>query len=454
LIKLLVTPNEPLERGTRYATTAGVHVGSHEHTHFEFKIGRPRQNKADRSAGDSIAVPVDFDDQSERAKVNPEVLHLDPWIVFWRIFEDRSRREGKIRAAMKPLEPGRTGRRIEFSAEDSRPTAGREDLNYYWTFGDGGYERGPRVYHVFSKAGVYPVTVVADDGGNRASFTQHITISGDPVKKPVLALGAADEMTFRTRPASVADTYDEPPRFIPHTISFTARQSHPRPRVKVVSLNNTGGGILPAAKEPQVLYERGQSWLKTSLKGNGNHQSVQVEVDATGLWHETYSAIVTIECPTAVNSPQAFGVRLRVPETAPESDVTIDDRDPGFYATPYFWVGHRFCRCPFERRGCDGFYLTNGRRARDGEFVRFTPDLEAGRYTVSFPKETPFSDGTEFNVRVRHLNGEETLRIRPALSHTIGTFDFGEGTDGFVEIPAAGSKGLVVADALRFRRGS
>jgi hypothetical protein len=177
-------------------------------------------------------------------------------------------------------------------------------------------------------------------------------------------------------------------------------------------------------------------------------------VDATGLPHGIYSAVVCVACRTVANSPQAFRVQLRVPETSPLSDVTIDDRDSGFYATPHFWVGHRFCRCPVEGRGYNGFYLTNGGRAHNGEFVRFTPYLKAGRYTVSFPKETPFSEDTEFNVRVRHLNGEETLRIRPALSRTIGTFDFDEGTDGFVEILAADSKGLVVADALRFRRGS
>lgn len=32
----------------------------------------------------------------------------------------------------------------------------------------------------------------------------------------------------------------------------------------------------------------------------------------------------------------------------------------------------------------------------------------------------------------------------------IGTFDFAEGTDGFGEIPAADSTGLVLADTLRF----
>ena len=37
-------------------------------------------------------------------------------------------------------------------------------------------------------------------------------------------------------------------------------------------------------------------------------------------------------------------------------------------------------------------------------------------------------------------------------SRRIGTFDFAEGADGFVEILSEGSTGLVVADAVVFQR--
>jgi hypothetical protein len=32
----------------------------------------------------------------------------------------------------------------------------------------------------------------------------------------------------------------------------------------------------------------------------------------------------------------------------------------------------------------------------------------------------------------------------------LGNFEFNEGTDGFVEIHAGGSEGLVIADAVKF----
>jgi hypothetical protein len=134
--------------------------------------------------------------------------------------------------------------------------------------------------------------------------------------------------------------------------------------------------------------------------------------------------------------------------------VTIDDRDSGFYATPYFWVGHRFCRCPAGKRGHGGFYRTNGARPDAGEFVRFTPDLEAGRYEVSLSGETPFAAGVELNLRVRSATGEGIVRVKPGDSRVIGTFEFAEGMDGFVEILAQGSKGLVMADAVTFKPAS
>ncbi len=451
LIKLLVPTNQPLQRGTPYATTAGVHVGSHEHTHFEFKIGWPSRTQPDVRVSEpySIATPINFDDESQS---DPEVIHLDPWIVFWQCFEDQKRGDGAILAAMAPLMPGRTGQPMAFSAEGSRAGRDREELRYHWTFGDGGCSQGLKTAHVFGRPGVYPVTLIVDDGKDRARLTQHVTISGKLMERPSLALIAEDEPSFRPRPAPVADTYGVLPRWIPHTLMFTARPSRPRPRPKIVSLKNVGDGTLAAGRVTKVRYLQGNAWLSVDRDGQGNEQAFSAQVDATGLLPGAYRAIVSVRCPNAANGRQTFRVRLNVPATPPQSDVTIDHEDPGFYATPYFWVGHRFCRCPVERRGHNGFYLTNGGRSWFDEFVRFTPDLQAGHYTVRFTDDTPFPAATAFDVRISHRYGEKILRVRPTESRTVGTFDFDEGTDGFVEIQAKGSTVPIIADALRFQR--
>lgn len=455
LIDLFVPQRTPLASGTRYATTAGVYVGSHQHTHFEFKIGRPRDPKrAGQEADDaaSITAPIDFDDQSPLAQERPEVLHLDPWIVFWQIFEDRKTRTGEIRAAIEPFGPARAGEPVTFSADGSRPGRGRDRLTLFWSFGDGGSARGQKPSHVFARQGVYPVTLVVDDGARRASTTQHVSVSGDAVQEPMLALGAPDELSFRPRPVEAVDVYGEPLRVVPHTLQFVARASRPVPRAKVVRLENRGAGHLAPAAVPKIEYERGAGWLEVDRLGQQTRQSLKVGVDATGLSPGEYSAWVEVACPGAINSPQWFRVELRVPGDEPAPDVTVDDRDPGFSATPYFWVGHHFCRCPADKRGHAGFYLTNGARPTPGQLARFMPDLQAGQYEVSLSDATPFPAGVEFDVRVRHAEGDDRVRVRPDQSRRIGTFPFDEGTDGFVEILADGSRGLVIADAVTFRR--
>jgi hypothetical protein len=64
VIRLVVPEHQPLEAGTHYADGAGVHVGSHEHSHFVFAVREPGA-----AEGDDIL--------------------LDPWILFWQMYRDR-----------------------------------------------------------------------------------------------------------------------------------------------------------------------------------------------------------------------------------------------------------------------------------------------------------------------------------------------------------------------------
>jgi hypothetical protein len=451
LIRLLVPSHRPLAAGTKYATTAGVHVGSHEHTHFEFKIGRKDPDSPLSSDADpaSIAHPIDFDDQSKAAQAAPEVLHLDPWIVFWQIFEDRRRQQGEVRAAMSPLAPVVAGQPVRFSAGGSQPGRDRQDLTYHWTFGDGAVGYGHAPQHAFAGPGIYPVTLVVDDGQQQATHTQHVVVSGSPTDQPVLVLTSPESLSFVRRPVHAVDTYGAAVDRLPHTLEFVAAASRPRPASQSVWLQNPGGGRLDqATAQPEADPT---DWLRLEIAGQGNSQTLDVAVDATGLAPGIYTARVRVESSDAVNSPQTFGVRLKVREAKPVEAVIVDDRDPGFFATPYFWVGHRFSRVPRNRRGHGGFYLTNGGQAVEGQFARFTPDLAAGQYEVAFSDATPFPTGSQFTVRIRHRQGETTRRVRPDASRGIGTFPFHEGTDGYVEIQAGDSQGLVIADAIQWR---
>lgn len=57
LVRMLVAERTPLKAGAAYATTAGVMVGAHQHTHFLFRVLS--------QGGDYL---------------------LDPWILFWQAF--------------------------------------------------------------------------------------------------------------------------------------------------------------------------------------------------------------------------------------------------------------------------------------------------------------------------------------------------------------------------------
>jgi len=438
VLRLLNPEHQPIPVGVHIAEGAGVEVWSHDHSHFIFIV-------------------MGEDGQE---------IYIDPWIIFWQIFENNKDERKEIRASAELLGPQKTGKAVAFSSRGCRKSARGEKLSYCWTFGDGGFSVQPNPSYVYLKPGLYPVTLAVDDGVYRDSFTQHITVDGEIIEKPGLFLTAPEEFTFRQRPVSMMDVYGIIPAFTPHTLNLTARPSRPIPDSKTIQVKNSGGGILPQVSVCQINYEDKTGWLAVERAGEANSQQLIVSVNASNLKPGTYSAIVEIRCPGAMNNEQYFCVSLNIPDYKPPEVATIDDNYIGFYATPYFWVGHRFHKWPCNGYNC--FCLVNGKRAKPGEFARFTPDLSAGAYQVFFPEIVSSWQDEElrFAVRVKHKNGIETVWMEPKKSKSIsiwdhmipnptkviGTFEFNEGADGFVEILAEGSKGQVPADAVIFKK--
>ena len=72
---------------------------------------------------------------------------------------------------------------------------------------------------------------------------------------------------------------------------------------------------------------------------------------------------------------------------------------------------------------------------------------------MSFAEETPFwlQPETRFRVVVKHKDGRTEQWVEPDRSRIIGVFEFEEGTSGWVQLEAAGARGHVLADAVRFR---
>jgi PKD repeat protein len=453
IIEKYVPDNTPVKAGTPYGKGARRGCWWHPHAHFGFDI------------------------------IESGVEHtIDPWIIFWQLFEDNKKREGRLRAMMEPLTHSRTGTNIKFGSV-CHSGDNCSEISYYWTFGDGGWSDEPSPEYSYTRSGIYPVTLTIDNGQKLASFTQHITVEGSDISKPALTLASSGEPFFRPRPLDAIDVYGWQISHIPHTLEFLSRPSRPRPNARNVEIFNNGGGNLSSV-EYGVDYRKGIGWVNIGLTGEGNQQRLEVGVNGAGLLAGEYNAIISVHSEGALNSPQRFRVAMIIPEQpAKSTGVIIDDKDSGFYCTPYFWVGHRFHGWGWPElknaEGYNNFYLINGQKAREGDFARFTPDLEAGTYEVWLYEKTPFASGppannepARFQVRVVHAEGEDIVWmepermqgfyprpymgqvkwewIEPQPSRKIGEFRFEEGKDGFVEILAAGSTGQVIVDAIRF----
>jgi hypothetical protein len=325
----------------------------------------------------------------------------------------------------------------------------RSAIRYYWTFGDGGCSHDAAPTYTFAAPGVFPVTLVVEAGNERAAFSQHVTVNGDGVRVPALALEANDDVSFERRPGYAADVYGWPVRVLPHTLRFAVAPGGVPSRARTVDIINRGKGVLNKPKL-EVTYEGEQGWLRVSERPT-EAQKLEVSVNPGRLGLGRYSAAVAVTCPGALNARQTFRVEMHVRESPRRDEVIVDDRDERFYVTPFAWVGHQFRRP--ERAGFARRYLTNGMLQEGRAIARFTPDLAAGRYEVSVHPQFP-TVPSELAIRIRHAKGEQTMRHSPTKTgdRRIGVFEFEEGVGGFLEISGADSTGLAVADAIIFRR--
>lgn len=418
LIEMLVPEHTPLKAGTVFATTAGTWVGTHDHTHFYFAV----------------------DERGRR-------FQLDPWILFWQMFEQHRDAEGAVRAAIAPLAPVQTGEAVRFDAAGSRASPRGGKLEYHWTFGDGAVAREAGPKHVFTRPGVYPVTLTVDDGYERATFTQHVTVNGAPVAAPALVLDAPDALAFAPRPQCQSDIYGEEPKALPHALRFRARG---KTNAQAIFLRNACGGELAVAADPKIEYSSGTGWLRVELSGSGNAQEASLSADASGLAPGTYRARVAFSVPGALNGEQSVLVELAVPAEPPLRGQVVDNAHAGFACVPNNWFAPRFFS--WSLPGYGPGYLVHAPNGQTGARARFSPDLAAGRYEVALSHKTPFPKDARLPVRVVHRGGESRCVVEPARNRTIGTFFFEEDGAAFVELQTESAGGPVFADAVVFRK--
>jgi hypothetical protein len=81
------------------------------------------------------------------------------------------------------------GRAVDFNGWAS---GGTSPYDYWWTFGDGAMVSGPRVSHVFSAQGLYPIDLtIHDSSGQTARKSQNVAVARST---PFVATGAATDV--------------------------------------------------------------------------------------------------------------------------------------------------------------------------------------------------------------------------------------------------------------------
>jgi PKD repeat protein len=450
IINLLIPEYSAVKAGVYYAEAAGVNCDRVQHSHFVFRVKSPD---------------------------NANEILLDPWILFWQAFEDNKNNSGDLKAHISPFEPGTVGEPILFSSKGSIIHNKKSEVTYYWTFGDGGFSNHQSPVYKYSQPGIYPVKLVIDNGGQKATFTQHITIDGAKTEKTAFVLSSPDEPSFHARPVQMMDVYGAKVRNLPHNLFFVARESRPKPNPKMVKLQNVGSGILSEAKFT-ITYNSKIDWIQIEHKGTGNNQYLWISVNANGIPTGIHRATVDVTIQGSLNEVQSFLVEMNVPTHPPNhwrrKGIQIinqaDIRYNRFFRTPYFWVRPQYGNW-VEKGYKDDYYFTNGGRSNKGEYARFNPDIEAGVYNVFLAEETPFEpesralalEGLQpvnpelnpearFAVRVKSKGKDQVIWMEPSKSRFVGKFEFEEGMDGFVDVLAEGSVGQVLVDAIIFKK--
>jgi PKD repeat protein len=431
MVELLIPPHKSIQQGEKYGYTAGVHSGYTPHTHFVFRVKQPGRPK----------------------------YYMDPWVLFWQIFENNRKKQKAVRAHIEPVAPHQTGEKVHFSGNGSGPGIRGNNLEYFWSFGDGGTSIRKNPVHMFQEPGIYPVSLIVRDGAENDLYLQHITINGETDHSPSFDI-VCDDPSFNKQKVWKTNAYKSV-NSISNTLHFYSYPSYKAQfREKIIRIRPKNG--LKWNKAPdyepiiEPVYKHGQNWLQIEKEAGDNYIELKIKPnnDEMVSKHGYYEAYVLINHPSAINSPALIRVRVDFSEGKYQSPVIVDNQSEAVAKSNYFWLKPAF---HYDwSKGHEGDYLVSANN-EEGEFIRYRPELEGGTYQVELmspayqrPVITDKIKG--FYVRIKHTGGREKIRVKPQQSDKIslGTYEFKKGKKGHVEIISDGSEGLIVADAVKF----
>jgi len=155
-------------------------------------------------------------------------------------------------------------------------------------------------------------------------------------KQVVIYLASGGQQPFTTSSPSPTIA------FSPTSFSFIATQGGSNPSSQTLEVWNSGGGTLNWSVSDNA------TWLTlspTSGVSTGEHDSVALSVNISGMTADTYTATITISASGATNTPQTLTVNLTIQPGCTRADPPVQlypdsyDGNPGvgfrYYVTVY-----------------------------------------------------------------------------------------------------------------------
>lgn len=435
--ELIVPEFQGISKGTKYAYTAGTLSGSHTHTHFVFKVKQP----------------------------GFEEFHIDPWIIFWQILENKKVKAKELKAIMKCVDPGKTGDIIQFDGTESKSGLNLTTLDFYWAFGDGGFSIAQRPVHIFQKPGIYPITLTIFDGKKYSSVVQHITINGDPTALPEFKANQENNITFIKRQSWEMDSYNHSGVLLPNTVSFSLPHHNKKiiepQKISFKLLNSDNLSENRYSQRIEIKYIHGNNWLDFKIENTSQNDSIIInllpKIKRLNTQEGKSEAYLVIHDNEFVNSPYLIRVVVNFFRPENRTEVIIDDQDQNCVKSNYFWLTNKL-NPELGLEWCQSYgesFLMSSDNSDVG-FIRYIPKMQEGKYRISlhsplYSQEILTKKMEGFYVNIKSKDGIATKWINPSESTTIGEFNFNT-CDGYVEITSKNAKGLIIADAILFER--
>ncbi|MCC5929999.1 MAG: PKD domain-containing protein [Cyclobacteriaceae bacterium] len=424
MVQLLVEQHTPLSQGTLYGTVGGVHYGTYPHIHFYFIW---------ENDGISMA--------------------LDPWMIFWKIFENNKKQSNQIRAVMNALNPVKVGEKLLLNAEFSSIGLHGPELQYFWSVNDGSMYEGPKAEHTFLHEGMHVVSLTITNGADTATVNQHISVLAGKATQHYFKVASNDPFDCMLKTTAETETYGKESMHVNNKLHFFFRKdSDYSPHPKTLTFEGDPATLQTLQYEVEYLHY--EDWIE--LKRTDNKLQVLLIKEKLSNAYGEYQARIRFWSESSGISQHVY-VKAMAPERSirPQNRVVVDDKEALFYPSGFYWVEEPYDQAFLKGYGTVSFWA--GGDDVQG-IARYQPELREGTYKISMNEKASFEPAfSEIPAGIIHLQINTTDGLKevywdPKKDRIIGTFKLFGGKDSYVDVITEGSTGQIYLDALVFER--